>query len=384
MFGSQILEVAIGVVFVYILVSIICSAIREGIEGFLKTRAAYLEKGIRELLHDPDAAGLAQQVYRHPLINSLFAGDYVPSSVKELGSKFARGGNLPSYIPSKNFAVALMDLAARGVSTNEFNSAPNAPPITLDTIRTNVGNISNPSVQRVLLSAIDSAQGDIDKAQKAIEDWYDSAMDRVSGGYKRATGKILFLIAAVLVLALNIDTIAISDYLYRNDTARLALVNEAQTLTSTNISAGAAKKQLDAANIPIGWNGHWIFVNPLRDSWGFFAPILGWLLTAFAAMLGAPFWFDVLNKIMVIRSTVKPHEKSPEEASEDRQIAAPPPVLQAPPPQVAPPAPQAPAPPAPPPPSAPHDDVDGCDVKPDPANATSDEDLPAAQGGVAA
>jgi hypothetical protein len=50
------------------------------------------------------------------------------------------------------------------------------------------------------------------------------------------------------------------------------------------------------------------------------ATILGWLLTAFAATMGAPFWFDVLNKVMVIRSTVKPHEKSPEEASEDRQL----------------------------------------------------------------
>jgi hypothetical protein len=45
----------------------------------------------------------------------------------------------------------------------------------------------------------------------------------------------------------------------------------------------------------------------------------GWLLTALAITLGAPFWFDLLNKIMVIRSTVKPHEKSPEESSEDRQ-----------------------------------------------------------------
>jgi hypothetical protein len=36
-------------------------------------------------------------------------------------------------------------------------------------------------------------------------------------------------------------------------------------------------------------------------------------------MLGAPFWFDLLNKFMVIRSTVKPHEKSPEEGSEDKQ-----------------------------------------------------------------
>ena len=48
--------------------------------------------------------------------------------------------------------------------------------------------------------------------------------------------------------------------------------------------------------------------------------LCGWLATAFAVMLGAPFWFDVLNKFVVIRSTVKPHEKSPEESSEDRQL----------------------------------------------------------------
>ena len=55
MFGSEILDVAVGVIFVFLLVSMICSAIREGLETVLKTRAAYLEQGIRELLRDPTA-----------------------------------------------------------------------------------------------------------------------------------------------------------------------------------------------------------------------------------------------------------------------------------------------------------------------------------------
>ena len=41
MLGSEILDVAIGLVFVYIVVSVICTAVREGIEAWLKTRAAY-------------------------------------------------------------------------------------------------------------------------------------------------------------------------------------------------------------------------------------------------------------------------------------------------------------------------------------------------------
>jgi hypothetical protein len=62
---------------------------------------------------------------------------------------------------------------------------------------------------------------------------------------------------------------------------------------------------------------------------GWFTTILGWLLTGLAVTFGAPFWFDILNKFMVIRSTVKPREKSPEEGSEDG--AAPTPATNAPP-----------------------------------------------------
>jgi hypothetical protein len=48
-----------------------------------------------------------------------------------------------------------------------------------------------------------------------------------------------------------------------------------------------------------------------------YAHWLGWLLTAMAISLGAPFWFDTLNRLMVVRSTVKPHEKSREQESKD-------------------------------------------------------------------
>jgi len=43
----------------------------------------------------------------------------------------------------------------------------------------------------------------------------------------------------------------------------------------------------------------------------------GWLITACAVSLGAPLWFDMLNKVIVVRSTIKPHEKSLEERSKD-------------------------------------------------------------------
>ncbi len=193
MFGSDILEVATGVVFVFVLISTICTAIRESLEAWLKTRASYLEFGIRELLQDRMGTGLAKSLFEHPLVFGLYAGNYKPLATTDKRPTVWRSGeNLPSYIPSANFALALMDIAARGPAN------PGAAPSTAGTsgagtslslaqIRVHIGEIGNPQVQRALLTAIDSAQGDFDHARANIEAWYDSSMDRVSGWYKRST-----------------------------------------------------------------------------------------------------------------------------------------------------------------------------------------------------
>src|SRR5919199_845994 len=136
MFGSEMLEVLIGVVFVFLIVSVIVSTIREGIEGWMKTRAAYLEHGIRELLQDTRGDALALSLYRHPLVFGLYSGDYTPvvrvktdaSGVVRMARPgfFTGGRELPSYIPSRSFATALMDIAARGPD-GAANSGPYAP-----------------------------------------------------------------------------------------------------------------------------------------------------------------------------------------------------------------------------------------------------------------
>ena len=386
------LDVAIGIVFVFVLLSTVCSAIREGIEAKLKTRAAYLEQGIRELLHDLDGKGLAHSFFNHPLIFALYSGGYkgAAQSDKEHPKLLARGGSLPSYIPARSFAIALLDIAAKGPVTDDVSSDPAAPALSLESVRASVRNLKNPPVQRALLAAIDAAEGDLNRARANIEAWYDSSMDRVSGWYKRTTHWILFWIALVLAVGLNIDTLAIADYLYRHDTARETIVALAADATKNESAAAITYKeaatQLQSLGLPIGWSDSWrrdVTGAWYESAWGIAGPILGWLVTAFAATLGAPFWFDLLNKIMVIRSTVKPHEKSPEEASEDRQrrlvktqpVAMPPttPVTTS-------------------PAAAPRmfardqgSDWDGCSaVQPTQEDHTAtDDELPAARGGVA-
>ncbi|HSU16299.1 hypothetical protein [Longimicrobium sp.] len=427
MFGSEILEVAIGIIFIYILVSVICSAVREGIEAFMKTRSAYLEHGIRELLHDADGKGLAESFFKHPLIYGLYLDEYKPRpplSVKGLfpwtrgrrPSYAAKGSGLPSYIPTKSFALALMDLAARGPATNAISSSPESTRISLDSIRQNVENLGNPGVQRALLTALDTAQNDLDKLQANLEAWYDSAMDRVSGWYKRSSQWIILVIGFAVAVAFNVNTLTIADYLYRNDAARQALVARAETAARDSTFVDSmnykrARLALDSLSLPIGWTQKRIVPKEvdtgLERAWFFIGiPFFGWLMTGIAATMGAPFWFDLLNKVMVIRSTVKPREKSREEGSEDRQpkkdAAQPQVVVQVPPAApaggggagggggggggpgaAAPPA--ASLPPAPGSPGAPDPgdveaDVDACAMEMD--DETPDDELPAAEGGV--
>jgi hypothetical protein len=332
MFGSEILDVAVGMVFIFIVVSSICSALREGIEAILKTRASHLEWGIREMLHDQDAKGLAKDFFSHPMIFSLYGGPYAGSRFNAwLPTMLTSGRNLPSYIPARSFALALMDMAARGTSMDAASSGASGAAFTLQDIRANVKNLGSPAVQRILLTAIDTAQGDLNQAISNVEAWYDGTMDRVSGWYKRSTQWILFAIGLFVAIGLNVDTLRIANHLYTNKTARDIVVAQATQKTGSGAAAGQpvsyanAQSALAEMPIPVGPK-NWPRRDPAdtdpnaeRNLW--LMSLIGWMMTAMAATLGAPFWFDVLNKITVIRSTVKPHEKSPEEASEDRQAS---------------------------------------------------------------
>jgi len=320
MFGSLMLDVAIGMALVYLLLSFVAAAVREGIESWLKDRSKFLRRGVAELLRDES---LTTDLFNHPQISALYRGTYEEA-------KAAR--QLPSYIPARNFALALMDIAVRGRDANAtIEAGAGSAPLSIAAIRQNVSRIGNPAVQRVVLSAIDLSGGDFVRAQAAIENWFDSAMDRVSGWYKHRTQRILIFTGIIVSMIANVDTIRLAHKLYNDPGQRqlaVAMAGEitkeppptqgAQPATTTSGStradslAGVMIRRLDSLELPIGWP------DPTfgRD---WYMRILGWLITGAAISLGAPFWFDLLNRMMVIRSTVKPHEKSPEESSEDRQ-----------------------------------------------------------------
>ena len=396
MFGSKVLEVGIGLSLLFLFVSLICTAIREMIEAFMKSRAMDVERGIRLLLNEPKGETYTKQFFSHPFIYALSKGDYDPDRLTtSLFRKYAsdrlapvqaapvqaapvqaapvqaapaasfharmpvwaRSG-MPSYIPAAQFAGALIDILAHGPVDAAPNPSAATMPVSMQSLRDSVSKITNPKLQRALLAAIDAAQGDLDNVKANLEQWYNGTMDRVAGWYKRRTQVILFFLGLGAAVFLNVDAITVATHLAREQSLQTSVLDHAEKLipvgTKGDTVVGDELKELSKQSLaeltkglgeidyPVGWEGRW----PKQQApalkcapgdcsiFGVGYPVkflpalsllLGWLITALAVTLGAPFWFDVLNKFMVIRSTVKPDEKSRDEGSKDAQGAQNPP-----------------------------------------------------------
>jgi hypothetical protein len=309
LFGSEIVDVAIGMIFTYLLLSLICSAVNELIEHRLKNRATDLQKGLCELLNDPDGSNLVKRVYDHGMVNGLFKGEYDP--------KAADKSNLPSYIPSRNFALAILGLLV----------PDNGAPSSMASFREAIGKIENIQVKNALAAMLSAAGEDVEKFRGNIESWFNSAMDRVSGWYKRRSQLILFFLGVAAAAAMNVNSISIANDLWVHKAQRDALVSATQGyLVSHPPKEGQSEAEpglkadlegFRSYTLPIGWN---ISLDHDVKGWLYFGAgsLLGWLITAFAISLGAPFWFDLLNKFIVVRSTVKPHEQGLEERSKSK------------------------------------------------------------------
>jgi hypothetical protein len=318
MFWSPILEMAIGLVFVYLLVSLICSAVTELIESWFKNRATDLERGIRELLTEPKGAGMMKQLFKHPLICGLFKGEYAPPA-KLSASSYLTSTSSPSYIPARNFAGALLDLVLNPRGTSP-SSAPGAP-ATAPNLRQAIENVPNDAVKRALTAFADGAADDIVKVRESIEAWFDSSMDRVSGWYKRRTQWITLALGFIIAVALNVNTPTVAYRLWVDPTLRSTVVAQAESVQRTDSSQKTpgqrledSRKTLEGFGLPIGWaNMEFKSYSQVNSRDGFLHwvlwPFFGWLFTALAVSFGAPFWFDLLNKFLTFRSTVKPEKQ---------------------------------------------------------------------------
>lgn len=294
MMFSTILDVAIGMIFIYLLLSLMCSAANEIIELLLKKRAIDLERGIREMLVPGSDSGkddIVRNLYNHPLVNNLFGERYEDSKIASK-LRYVWRTQLPSYIPARSFSLALMDLVATSARPAVAGApgagapgagAPGAPPpvapppvpppssgatgstpaanfevnlTTLPPAPLPPGDAHNPltplrqaiatspllapvdplmpDVRQGLIALVDAAGDDVAKARENIENWFNNSMDRVSSWYKRRTQVVILILGLVVAVATNADSITIAKKLSTDKSLRESLVAAAQEYAKAN------------------------------------------------------------------------------------------------------------------------------------------------------
>ena len=293
-------NVALGLVLTYLLLGMLASSFQELFVGAISLRGKKLLGTLDRLLSGNvgagDSSSLAARVKTHAL-------------VKPLGTT-----EIPSYLPAKNFALALMNVLAQGSQAPVFSQVENG-----------VAQLPASPAKDSLTMFVQRAAGDLDALQGHIETWFDDAMDRASGEYKRFSQYFLLAFGFTVAAVLNIDSIHIATTLWNDPvTARTAIVQAAAATANkpaptvdapSGDNTAAVLDQLQALPIPIGWNEvnktvgatsnpfaifiHAIFGDGAHGLWR----VLGWILTAFGVSLGAPFWFNALQEMMGLRAS---------------------------------------------------------------------------------
>jgi hypothetical protein len=328
MFNTPVIDIFLSLSFTYFILSMAVSTLHEYVSVLMNKRGKQLEAAITALLFDTQWKSLSVKVYASSYINALKTAPDKP----------------PSYIPAANFALALMEQFKQGKTiVLDMNTIRG---VLLEDTQAAATGIEG-DIRRILLGIYERSAGDLNTFQQLVEGFFNSAMDRVSGIYKRSAQTVIFIMSLCLSVALNADTIHIARTLWTDPAALKKTADNAQaavsqvkggalttnsgqavlpvqsaalTRTSTAVTdstrtGASVVKQvtttevfLQQSGIPLGWEP----ANyPESNLLGWLAKIAGLLLTTAALTLGAPFWFDLLNKIVNIRGTGKKPEGVP-------------------------------------------------------------------------
>jgi len=273
MFSSAVLEVVIGLAFCYASLALTVTTLQESLSAVFSLRAHMLRACIQRMLRDPEFTGAARALYAHQLISTRtdFADPHAPPNPG------------PSYIQPANFALALIDAIRTGGAA--LDSA--------------IAAVPDPQLRRTLDTLYVQTGGDMQRFQAALGGWFDSTMERLAGTYKRRQLLMSFLLALLLAILLNIDSIHLFQTLWQHPTLAAGIDAVPGTLDAELANGLAA--------LPIGWTRF----PPVLDA-SFALQVSGWLITASTTLFGAPFWFDILQNTINLRSTgTKPASVQP-------------------------------------------------------------------------
>ena len=357
MTDSAVLDTVLGLIFLFYALALLCSGLVEMIANWVKKRAKYLLRGIRDLLDDMPAKELAvaekkkgwaqntaETVYLNSMVERQRYGEMlqapVPTPPHEPATAVPAGAGStalppeqpvhrdkitlsdvmghalvqpfrhatslgkptrnPSYLPSSVFSRTLVDLLTPGSTEPEF----------ADIERGVWALRSSPKLRQSLSSIVKAANGEVDSFLGATQMWFDRQMDRVTGSYKRWAKRWVLVLAVAVVCLGNIDSIAIARALYAGGATRATVIQQVTDLNFCSTPGDPTKCAEEAANflqksvIPLGWSAP----NPQDGIWGWPLKVIGLLLSVGAATLGAPFWYRLLDRIGSLRNTGRPPE----------------------------------------------------------------------------
>lgn len=290
LFEGPLIQVILGLAFLYFVFALATMAINEGIAQKLGLRAAMLEKAISNLLgHD----GLTEAVYSHHLVNGM------TSDVEDPQSK-------PSYLPGDVFATALTDVL--GLSGDGFSALA---------VKKALAKRAFKGAHTQALVALANESGtDLTAFRAKVASWFDASMDRATGWYKRSLKTISFYVSLALVFAFNADTITVSGALWQQPAALSAQARAVGSQASMPTPGVNFLQDARLQNL-IGWHASpkpgEIDLDPgdplrqPRTAAGWALKLTGLLATVLLVSLGAPFWFDFLNRMNSVSSSgVKP------------------------------------------------------------------------------
>ena len=277
---GPIIDIAVGLIFFYLLLSLVVSSVQEWITSLFGIRSKNLYKGIQRFVGND----YAQKIYQHPLVRNL-----------------SEDGKRPSYIDPETLSKALLAVVAEEQKLKLSE-------LSIQQVRDMLKNIdgSHP-LYGILDGLLEETDKTVNDLKKRLAEWFDEGMVRISGWYNRRIRWMILLQATVVTVGLNASTIHIAEKLWTDDALRTQLAQQAREYPE-NEDGQEQQTQDEQLNqdwerlksFPIGWNKNEDKENiPLACA----KTVFGWFLTIMAVSLGAPFWFDLLKKVANIKGS---------------------------------------------------------------------------------
>jgi hypothetical protein len=287
-----ILSVIIGIVFVLMLFSLLASTVMEILAALLSLRGVHLLRTLKNMLGDQTAKFL-----EHPFFRQLA---YATGRKTPLTAY-----SLPGWINKSTFSSILTDLL-------ETDGASE--------IEQKLNNLPAGDLKDLLLYLYRQTDGTFQQFKDKVENWFDEVMERASDWYKRSTKWWLFGVGFTMAIIFNTDTIQIYSSLSTNSVLREDFVTLATKFIEHNDTLPAsfdpnqakaldvvvpqftemAKTYKESVSSPLGLGWSESQFNLTTTQW--LVKILGWLLSGIAVTFGAPFWFEILKKLISIKS----------------------------------------------------------------------------------